>query len=121
MRKKHNIYIKVYINSMDQDEKYISPNKITKKYDITSGTLRRWAESGKIRFIRPNGGKRLYYIDDVKSLFEENTKTELNLRDVFKQLKIAVSKEDVTTFKNLAISPFEEKQYEFIVNNIIKK
>ena len=111
---------------MEQNEKYISPSKITKKYDITSGTLRRWAESGKIRFIRPNGGKRLYYIDDVKSLFEENTveettKTKLSLRDIFKQLKIAVSKEDINTFKNLAISPFEEKQYEFIVNNIIKK
>ena len=31
----------------------------TKQYDITSGTLRRWAEAGKIRCLRPNGGKRI--------------------------------------------------------------
>jgi len=37
------------------NENYISPNKITKQYDITSVTLRRWAEAGKIRCLRPNG------------------------------------------------------------------
>ena len=50
-------------------ENYISPNKITKQYDITSGTLRRWSEAGKIRCIRPNGGKRIYNIDDVHKIF----------------------------------------------------
>jgi predicted site-specific integrase-resolvase len=66
------------------NENYISPNKITKQYDITSGTLRRWAEAGKIRCLRPNGGKRIYNIEDIKKIFnnkkptpdnqEENTK-----------------------------------------------
>ena len=44
------------------NEQYISANKITSKYDITSGTIRRWAEEGKIQFIRPNGTKRLYNV-----------------------------------------------------------
>lgn len=62
-----------------ESENYISPNKITKQYDITSGTLRRWAEEGKIRCLRPNGGKRIYNIDDINKLFskkEEDEKTK---------------------------------------------
>ena len=51
------------------NENYISPNKITKQYDITSGTLRRWSEAGKIRCLRPNGGKRIYNIDDINKIF----------------------------------------------------
>jgi len=54
------------------NENYISPNKITKQYDITSGTLRRWAEAGKIRCLRPNGGKRIYNIEDIKRIFNNN-------------------------------------------------
>ena len=50
------------------NENYISPNKITKQYDITSGTLRRWSEAGKIRCLRPNGGKRIYNIDDIEDV-----------------------------------------------------
>jgi DNA-binding transcriptional MerR regulator len=55
------------------NENYISPNKITKQYDITSGTLRRWAEAGKIRCLRPNGGKRIYNIEDIKKIFNKKT------------------------------------------------
>ncbi len=61
-------------------ENYISPNKITKQYDITSGTLRRWSEAGKIRCIRPNGGKRIYNIEDIRKIFnnEKDQKNEQN-------------------------------------------
>lgn len=55
------------------NELYISPVKLVKKFDITSGTLRRWAEEGKIRCLRPNaserGGKRIYNVEDVKRIF----------------------------------------------------
>lgn len=56
-------------------ENYISPNKITKQYDITSGTLRRWSEAGKIRCIRPNGGKRIYNIEDIRKIFNSDSDT----------------------------------------------
>jgi DNA-binding transcriptional MerR regulator len=56
-------------NKTMDNENYISPNKITKQYDITSGTLRRWAENGKIRCLRPNGGKRIYNIEDINKMF----------------------------------------------------
>jgi hypothetical protein len=80
---------------MDNDN-YISPNKITKQYDITSGTLRRWSEAGKIRCLRPNGGKRIYNTEDVKKIFnteikleEKDNNTNLNedLKKVFTNLK----------------------------------
>ena len=62
-------------------ENYISPSKITKQYDITSGTLRRWSEAGKIRCLRPNGGKRIYNIDDVNKIFSAGKITEANVEE----------------------------------------
>jgi predicted site-specific integrase-resolvase len=51
------------------NDNYIAPSKITKQFNITSGTLRTWAESGKIRCIRPNKtGRRIYNIEDIKKI-----------------------------------------------------
>jgi predicted site-specific integrase-resolvase len=71
-------------------QSYISPNKITKQYDVTSGTLRRWSESGKIRFLRPNGGKRIYHIDDINKMFSNtkgNTKDTKDVNDNMVNIK----------------------------------
>jgi len=95
------------------NENYISPNKITKQYDITSGTLRRWSEAGKIRCLRPNGGKRIYNIEDIKKIFnkdnkmeEKNTNQKLvendndnlpdNLKTIFDNLKKSISNDNNT-------------------------
>ena len=72
---KLNISVDKKKTSMD-NENYISPNKITKQYDITSGTLRRWAENGKIRCLRPNGGKRIYNIEDINKMFSTSMAEE---------------------------------------------
>ena len=90
-------------------ENYISPNKITKQYDITSGTLRRWAEAGKIRCIRPNGGKRIYNIEDVKKIFnskEMSTPTDVTqtndtqrLNEIMDKLKSINDLESYETMK----------------------
>ena len=63
------------------NELYISPIKLTKKFDVTSGTLRRWAEEGKIRYLRPTTsdskrGKRIYNIEDVKRIFGIQNETQ---------------------------------------------
>lgn len=56
------------------NDKYISPRHITKQFNITSGTLRLWAENGKIRYIRPNKtGGRLYNTNDVEQIFGSNS------------------------------------------------
>jgi predicted site-specific integrase-resolvase len=62
-------------------ENYISPSKITKQYDITSGTLRRWSEAGKIRCLRPNGGKRIYNIQDIKKIFNAENSEVVGKRE----------------------------------------
>jgi len=68
-------------------ENYISPSKITKQYDITSGTLRRWSDFGKIRCLRPNGGKRIYNIQDIKKIFNaENSGAEEEPKNKFSKL-----------------------------------
>ena len=86
-------------------QSYISPNKITKQYDVTSGTLRRWSESGKIRFLRPNGGKRIYHIDDINKMFSntkgttKDTKNSnsnlINIKENIKHLETFDSIEDL--------------------------
>lgn len=48
------------------EETYISPVQIKRQYSISSNTLRVWANDGKIKFIRPNGTKRLYNKSDIQ-------------------------------------------------------
>ena len=57
---------------MSTTDQYITPQSITKLYDVSSTTLRNWAESGKIKFIRPNQGRRLYNKDDVMRIFQQD-------------------------------------------------
>jgi putative resolvase len=54
----------------------VSGATIRKNYDVSSSTLRSWAEQGKVKVVRSQGGKgkRLYCLDDFKhqvGLFEE--------------------------------------------------
>jgi putative resolvase len=53
----------------NMENEYITPQDVTKVYGVTSTTLRNWAESGKIRCIRPLGGRRLYDKRDVERVF----------------------------------------------------
>lgn len=52
--------------SLKLQGQYVCPKRITRQFDITSTTLRRWAEADKIKYIRPNGRDRRYNIDDVR-------------------------------------------------------
>jgi predicted site-specific integrase-resolvase len=54
--------------NVSDNEEYVSPRTITKKFDITTGTLRHWALQGKIKFIQP-GRMRLYNLQSVRNLF----------------------------------------------------
>ncbi len=57
---------------MSVNNQYITPQAVSKIYGVSSTTLRNWAESGKIQFIRPNGGRRLYLKTDVDLVFQQN-------------------------------------------------
>jgi predicted site-specific integrase-resolvase len=57
---------------MSSSDQYITPQSITKLYGVSSMTLRNWALNGKIKFIRPNEGRRLYNKDDVMRIFNQD-------------------------------------------------
>lgn len=61
---------------------YVTPQTLTKAFGITSTTLRNWAEAGKIKFIRPHGGRRLYHKQDALRVFEQaETKDQAQVKD----------------------------------------
>ena len=51
------------------EDTYISPVQVKRQYSVSSNTLRVWANEGKIKFIRPNGTKRLYSKSDIEKFF----------------------------------------------------
>ena len=51
------------------EDTYITPVQIKRQYNVSSNTLRVWANDGKIRCIRPNGTKRLYSKTDIQKFF----------------------------------------------------
>jgi len=73
---------------------YISASKITKQFDVSSGSLRRWAEEGKIRFLRPNKGKRIYHIEDIVRIFG-NKKENLKETILYAQVSSSHQKQDL--------------------------
>lgn len=105
------------------NENYISPSKITKQFDITSGTLRRWSEEGKIRCLRPNGGKRIYNIDDINKIFSnkkdnKDVKNEENNNDKVKD-SIKVLKDNIHKISNKEDSKEEYKDFiNFLENEL---
>lgn len=57
---------------------YRSATDIKKDYNVSTSTLRIWAETGKIRFIRYTEiGKRYYNYEDVNALLYANTKKRI--------------------------------------------
>ena len=60
------------------NDNYISATKIKNQFGVSSNTLRRWAEDGKIRCLRPNGTRRIYNSRDIQTFF--GIKEELKTR-----------------------------------------
>jgi predicted site-specific integrase-resolvase len=49
---------------------YVSATHVLQRYAISRATLRRWADAGKLAFVRAHGdGKRLYSSTDIDRLF----------------------------------------------------
>lgn len=78
------------------NDKYISPRHITKQFNITSGTLRLWAENGKIRCIRPNQtGGRLYNTSDIEQIFGSNSAFKNQKTICYARVSSSHQKEDL--------------------------
>lgn len=46
---------------------YVHPKEAAEHYKVTANTIRVWADSGKIKYIRTDGGHRRYLIEDTIS------------------------------------------------------
>ena len=77
------------------NEKYIAPSKLTKQFDITSGTLRNWAEAGKIRYLRPNNRRRIYNVEDVIKIFGITPKEVQKKTVIYARVSSSHQKEDL--------------------------
>lgn len=51
----------------DKDQ-YVAPIRIRRLYDITACTLSKWGEEGRIRFLRPGNGRRIYHLGAVHAV-----------------------------------------------------
>ncbi len=51
---------------------YVKPKQATKYYNVSENTLRTWSTSGKIKYIKTEGGHRRYFIE---------TKTEQPIKE----------------------------------------
>ena len=63
-----------------KNDEYITATKVREKYKVSSNTLRNWSIVGKVKFVRPNNGNRLYHQEDIKRIFgEESTDTRKSI------------------------------------------
>jgi putative resolvase len=83
-----------------ENEQYISPFNIKKRFDVSSNTLRTWAEKGDIRFIRIREGlgKRLYHIKDVEKIFGTTSSENVIKRETICYARVSSNhqKEDLS-------------------------
>lgn len=81
----------------------ITAAQAAKRLGITTRTLWRWAEAGKIRDAPRAGNMRMFYAKDVDALLYETkgipTVAELDVADVYKRLVEADSWEDIDALK----------------------
>jgi len=82
---------------MNKDEqKYMSPRTITRRYNISTSTLRLWSDTGKIGCIRPFGRKRLYNADDIRRVFmQKNSNIVERKRILYARVSSPHQKEDL--------------------------
>ena len=51
---------------------YVAPKEAQKNYQVSRDTLRRWADEGKIKYEKTNGGHMIYQIEEKKRNQKKN-------------------------------------------------
>jgi predicted site-specific integrase-resolvase len=75
--------------------KYRGAQEIRKTYEISSETLRRWNNQGKISSIRTPGGNRLYFVVDVEKIFENQERINEKKKICYARVSSEKQKEDL--------------------------
>lgn len=58
---------------MPNQEEYLMPGQIARKYGVSTKTVTRWAKAGKLPHIRTIGGHRRYSAKAVEQLMTGKT------------------------------------------------
>ena len=77
------------------NDKYVAPSVIKKQFNVTGTTLIRWANEGKIRFLRPNGTRRIYNLEDVNKFFGVHEPIKNKKTIIYARVSSAHQKEDL--------------------------
>lgn len=72
--------------------KFVSGAAIKKNYQVSTQSLHRWAEEGKMRVIKTPGGARRYSSTDVANIFRQSTSTTNNDATISHRLKICYAR-----------------------------
>jgi len=75
--------------------KYRGAQEIRKTYEISSETLRRWNNQGKISSIRTPGGNRLYSVVDVEKIFGNQERINEKKKICYARVSSEKQKEDL--------------------------
>lgn len=75
--------------------KYRGAQEIRKTYEISSETLRRWNNQGKISSIRTPGGNRLYSVADVEKIFGNQERINEKKKICYARVSSEKQKEDL--------------------------
>jgi len=60
------------MDELTQERKWLSLGQASKRLGINPVTLRIWADTGKVRFIRTPGGHRRFSEEDITALYEDS-------------------------------------------------
>ena len=81
------------------EERYISGRTISKQVNITTATLRRWADEGKVKVIRPNINstktQRLYNLRDIEYIFSSSASASQKVSICYARVSSNHQKEDL--------------------------
>ena len=91
---------------MDNDKKdnenirYVSSKTIKQTFEVSVNSLRRWSESGKIRYVHTSEGglrkgNRLYCIQDVNKMFGINRSPLSKITALYARVSSSHQKEDL--------------------------
>jgi len=75
--------------------KYRGAQEVQKTYKISSETLRRWNNQGKISSIRTPGGNRLYSVVDVEKIFGNQERINEKKKICYARVSSEKQKEDL--------------------------
>lgn len=66
---------------MNTSAQYVPGTRIQELYDVSSATLRRWANQERIAVRRGPGGRRLYSVSDIRATFGQDDITQAAAED----------------------------------------